>query len=770
MFLPCQPCCNKCGCPAEQSLPDSVVVQFAGLPEDIAGINGLPVSLPYAGQGAVVCRYQGCVNGWWVTVDYRGANTPPIVTVNFGFTDGGLAGGFRASLAASSSSQPFQCDPFSFTASDKVGITTGSVVVSPATSRVGRCWSLFGENAPQQVFVEISGAVDIASRLKLAPIPGRQGSAAKRVDRLEFLNGKYDFQIAGGAQYGGCQVFIYEHCFAAGFPVCGGSLRLYVPKYAGAAWLEFENSNVPSILVTAVDDDAVPDYPSLPDGLCPPFAENTDLSFRPWPTRGRFVGSQAYGFSRNAWPANGFCNNGIAQLEFANPRVLTNQHTKDNLAFAAGTFPISFYEDAGAVVEYETEGPLVPTTGDPLGFFGPLPIKAAVRIEEDNSNITLTLKFSSCFGSGASGVAQAEDNDPITSVSLTGGGQGYAKLGRRQPTLSILGAAATFTLTQHSLACDIPYWSVASVSVAAGATGFSDYQDVAILASAGDVVELPATGTIRTRRAAPTLTAAAAPGSGAVFSVTLANNNDGTWGVQAVSVTGETAGYQDGAYLTFTTSDTEASPASARIVTGRVEPSVSLSVFGSGSDALLTPTLTSTLNWEGKVVWYVSSISIEDGGSGYATGDYIVATPTDGQSDLYEYFYAEVTGVDEDGAITGIAIYGGGAFFKSNGTIDEVVVEAAGLYYREEIDTITITNGGRYYREDATLAPYVASVSVSVIQPAGSVGAGAVIVASVDSDTSSSSFGEIASLDLIAGGDNYITTRHINNCLPNPFP
>jgi len=381
----------------------------------------------------------------------------------------------------------------------------------------------------------------------------------------------------------------------------------------------------------------------------------------------------------------------------------------------------------------------------------------------------LTLSFTACHGNHATGTAQAAQFGPITGVTLTAPGQGYAKLGRRQPTLSIVGANATFTFTQGSGMCDLPYWSVASVTVASGATGFADYQDVAIVADAGDVVEVPATGTIRTRRGAPTLTASATPGNGATFSVTLANNGDDTWGVQSVAVTGNTSSYQDGTLLTFT-GGTEQAAAYARIVTGRIEPTVSVSASGSGAGAVLTPTLTSGFNWEGKVVWSVSSISITDGGTGYAVGDYITATPTDGQADYYSYFFAEVTGVNEAGAITGIAIYDGGGFFKSDGTILEVVVDYSGQYYLEEIDSISISNGGRYYREDPTLPPIVAPVTVGVVQPAGAFGSGAVITATVNADTSSPQFGQIAALTLVAGGTNYTDWKYTGACDTNPFP
>jgi hypothetical protein len=69
---------------------------------------------------------------------------------------------------------------------------------------------------------------------------------------------------------------------------------------------------------------------------------------------------------------------------------------------------------------------------------------------------------------------------------------------------------------------------------------------------------------------------------------------------------------------------------------------------------------------------------------------------------------------------------------------------------------VTITNGGEYYREDASLPPYVATVTGNIGQFSPSDGAGAVITAVIDSNTSSPNFGRAVGLSIDDGGDGYL--------------
>jgi hypothetical protein len=301
------------------------------------------------------------------------------------------------------------------------------------------------------------------------------------------------------------------------------------------------------------------------------------------------------------------------------------------------------------------------------------------------------LSFSSDYGSGAAGKVTSPSGDPeadkgpITAISVTNGGDGYARIARVQPTV----------------------------------------------------------------------TASASGGSGASFGVTLDQiEHEGrpAWEVASVSLTSGGTGYPDYASLTFNvaTGDTENTAASAQFFCGRVAPTVTVAVSGTGTGAVLSGTLSSATGWDGKTYWYVSAISITNAGAGYSESDSVNHTVTDGTQGEYSSFYALVS-VDEDGAVTGVTLYDGGEFFKSNGIIQSVELD----YYG---------GGGIYYRDDPSLPGEEATVTVSVNQlgPTAGIAAGAVLAAVIDGSPSSATFGQITSVTITDGGDDYLAWAYRN--------
>lgn len=389
----------------------------------------------------------------------------------------------------------------------------------------------------------------------------------------------------------------------------------------------------------------------------------------------------------------------------------------------------------------------------------------------DKQSDLLALKFSSCFGALAFGTVEAPgglptEGFPITSISLTSGGSGYAKLGRVPPTLAVSGgqgSGATFTPTLSSTndACGVPSWSIASVA-ATGGTGYVDGEQLTVSASKGDTQATAATVTVSTARTEPTLTASASPGSGAVLTVTLSVNagSPPTWGVASVSVTGGGTGYTDGDTLTFSGGSGLKidENAQAYITTGRAIPTLTASAIGSGTGASISPTLTQYTDWNGRPYWTVTAFTISSGGSGYSEFDEVAVSVTNGQASWWSYFYAYVSSVDENGAITGITIDGGGEFYKDTGVIESVDVWSGGAYHDDfgMPASVTVQNGGQYYREDANEPPYVAQVAVSISQKSPSAGTGAVLTATVDSVSTSPTFGTITSVSLDNKGSGYL--------------
>lgn len=389
----------------------------------------------------------------------------------------------------------------------------------------------------------------------------------------------------------------------------------------------------------------------------------------------------------------------------------------------------------------------------------------------------LSLSFSACFGSGAAGTISApagypEDAGPIESVTLTGAGSGYAKLGRVAPSLTVTappGTGATFnvSLTNEQDECGLDTWVVESISVSGG-SGYADGSQVTITPQEGDTTVESASATLyNVRGGEPEYEITAPNGTGAAFSATLSSNNDEpeTYSFTDISVDSGGTGYLEGAILSIEMGDdvVEQSSAFATISVNRIEPSIGLSVQsgGGGTGAVLTPTLTEQTYSEGgltKKYWTVSAIEIESGGTNYQKYNTVLLQIIDGQDAELSFFYADVSSVDGNGSITGFTIYDGGSYFKGGGVIESVNLISDGQYYVDTgvPESVSIDYGGRFYRESETAEPYVAEVTVSINQTPPSDGTGAIISAVVNADPADPGFGSIQSLAIDNPGDDYL--------------
>lgn len=349
----------------------------------------------------------------------------------------------------------------------------------------------------------------------------------------------------------------------------------------------------------------------------------------------------------------------------------------------------------------------------------------------------------------------------VSGLTLTNQGSGYAVeiIERVQPEIAVgvittagTGADLSATLTKTGEGDDA-YWSVSSVEVADGGTGYAPGEEVSF--STSDEVYDSAFGYIVIPTTEPTISASVSGGSGAELSVTLAETIDyygnKVWTVDSVGVDNGGSGYEDGAAVTFAVDDGEAkSAASAVVSTGREEPEVTATVVTSGgSGAVLAVNLTQSGN-----SWYVSSVTVTDGGSGYDGyyADYVEFTTADSEESPA---YAAIT-TDGSGAITAVSIYGGGSYYRSNGVIESVTVQSGGEYYKSDgtIESIVILNGGMYWRLQGTGE---ADADTPTVEIAGSydLGSGATAEATVDTTIGSPTFGQITSLSLTNGGSGY---------------
>lgn len=398
---------------------------------------------------------------------------------------------------------------------------------------------------------------------------------------------------------------------------------------------------------------------------------------------------------------------------------------------------------------------------------GELGSPCAVDIRPAGGETTVSISGPTWGNASASAEAAVGQGGAITSIAVTAPGDGYAReiFTRLQPQMTVTlsgntgsGAVLSATLTQSG-AGEEAYWYVSAVTVTNGGTGYTGAEGVIFTPETGTTTQSPAYAYIVTGRIEPTVIAAAQGGTGASLSVTLSQGTDynglTVWSVSSVAVASGGSGYTDGDSVTFTVTDgTEIYGASATVAVGREEPTVTATVQGSGTGAALAPTLTQSGN-----SWSVSGVTITNGGTGYSQWDYVVFSTTDTTE---SGAYALVSSVDENGAITGVAIYGGGSYYRSTGVIESVSVSPywGGEYFKSTgvIESVVVGygqyggGGGAYYKSVSTGTAEVDTPTVTI----GSIiGQGATATATVDGTVGSATFGQITGVTVTAGGQNY---------------
>lgn len=342
---------------------------------------------------------------------------------------------------------------------------------------------------------------------------------------------------------------------------------------------------------------------------------------------------------------------------------------------------------------------------------------SAPAVPSDAEKGLVWLEFSSCIGSGAAATVDAPAaaspcdyvgmSGPISGVTLTNKGSGYARLGRVEPTVSASvsgGTGATLSVTLSEEAeylgdgcMEAPYWSVESVSVTAGGSGYSDGTAVTFSAASGD--------TVVSHAKAYAYVAIDPPQNETV----LITTSGGTGATLAPSWSALPAGW----------------PFATR-------PGATNPPFCAKPD---------------RTTYEVTGWTISAAGTGYAVGDFVEITfATDADGQVVSAGSFEVTQVGGSGEIQAVTVNNGGSYGGSfTDALAEVVVESC------------VSGGaGRYYREDASVAPYVADVTVTVHQEEPSTGSGAAITATVEDDTASADFGKVVTLTVADGGTGYL--------------
>lgn len=188
-----------------------------------------------------------------------------------------------------------------------------------------------------------------------------------------------------------------------------------------------------------------------------------------------------------------------------------------------------------------------------------------------------------------------------------------------------------------------------------------------------------------------------------------------TWGINALTVVTGGRGYKDRDFLrivlrTNKEAEYEVAAFEGVIVIDHAEPVLDdfqIDTVG-GAGATFNHTwdinqdifdLLDPLGVDGRY-WYMDSLTIANGGTGYEVGDTITYTLS-GRHDTWQdaegpFFVATVLTVDVDGAITSLAFDPPeDSHFKTIGEIQSVVIEADGEYFRyDSLEGVTVTAGG----------------------------------------------------------------------------
>lgn len=243
--------------------------------------------------------------------------------------------------------------------------------------------------------------------------------------------------------------------------------------------------------------------------------------------------------------------------------------------------------------------------------------------------------------------------------------------------------AGVFGYTLPYVTYTIAGGKVTGVDIISGGLirGPANLATVTLDSEAVDLVPRIATGkstfTRTEQRTAPTLTATA--GGAAVLGVNLTQtadqNNKSVWRVSSVTVSKNGTGYKADQEVTFSTTDTVAESAVAKIVIpSRETPTLVASVSG-GIGGQLSVSYT-----KAGQAWQVSSVSVASAGTGYTP--FSGVTFSLGENDVEQS--AAYAYIDSD-AVTG--------------AITSATVSSPGSYYKQptSIQSISVLNGGRYY-------------------------------------------------------------------------
>lgn len=300
-----------------------------------------------------------------------------------------------------------------------------------------------------------------------------------------------------------------------------------------------------------------------------------------------------------------------------------------------------------------------------------------------------------------------DSTGPLSGFKAVEAGSGLARLGRVAPQVRVVnntGFDAAFSVSVRPITIfGEQFWELDQVSIASSGHGYVHDSQMLFLVSDGDVCASSPSVLLKVARGAPSLIALTVPPSRCTCAEP--NARDGI-----------------GAELLVT---------------------VSQASFTAGQES-----------------WAVSGVTVLRGGNGYLSGQQLHFVT--GPSDIAVTAASATILVDDQGAITGVTIQSGGAYYKAGVPI-----------------SVSILDRGRLYREDPSAAVVVDGLTglpavVDNATPNGLVLDGAVPAAvnnratfdvTVDQNKDSSTFGDSLSISLATGGSGYRAGKTKSTCL-----
>ncbi len=380
----------------------------------------------------------------------------------------------------------------------------------------------------------------------------------------------------------------------------------------------------------------------------------------------------------------------------------------------------------------------------------------------------VNVSFFSCSGYGAtarllSPNAATGGPGPMATFEIVDPGSGYAVVGREEPTVAVAlagnqDATLEVVLSAETDFCELPYWSVASITVTSPGTGYDYGQVVQFLAQGESTAAVVGLGTIITVTEEPTVTLSAVPGDGAVLVPVWAPSGPDKYTLGSVTVSNGGSAYRDGSTLVIspTGTTTVESPAYAEIQTTRLEPTLTLTtgILSNGGGAVITPQLTEIESFYYDKYWSITGVEISSGGAGFVAGELLIVPP--GAHTEVSSFYGVAVVRNDAPTLTVTPLAEGGSGAQLNATLSQITLPDGSDAW--EISDIDIENPGSGYADGGIVGVILTNgTEIEALEATLSVDeAGAIVGVVIDNSGKFAVVGVLDSVTIYSPGEFFL--------------